>query len=92
MQPERAHIASQPLILIRVELVKIVFLKVAPAIIRRAVGLYGERRLVLVEQHLYEHVFVVAVAAIEHQLYVCAHREHLIVDPSFALKTVEVDI
>lgn len=92
MQPERAHIASPSLILIRVELVKIVFLKVAPAIIRRAIGLYGERCLVLVEQHLYEHVFVVAVAAIEHQLYVCAHREHLIVDPSLLSRLSRLDI
>ena len=59
-------------------------------IIRCYIGRYGQTGLVLVEQHLEQHIGIVLALAIEHKLDVGRHGEHLEVDPSVGIECLQV--
>ena len=63
---------------------------VCPAVVRPLECLYGQRCLVLVEQHLHQHVFLwVLGILIEHELDVARHREHVVHVPILSVDLVE---
>ena len=59
----------------------VVIPEVIPMVIRGYICLQGQGGLVLVEQYLDKHVFVGRVLAIEYNLQVAGHRNHMVVNP-----------
>ena len=79
-----------PFLVVLVEFLQIESSEVIPMIVGGAVGLERQLGLLLVKEHLEEHILIVDIRTIENELQIRGHGENIGTPPTLAINVLPV--